>query len=429
MNKRVLLVNCAISMEGRKKINEAVSSPSIGLLSIASVLKMHGYEVRILDFFVERITGKQFVSFLEEYNPGVIGFSVYTRTVPFLDKMTQILKKIHYKGIIVAGGPHASFCQEEMLQKYHVDYVISGEGEFSFLKLMEHINYGYPIAKVKGVSYMEGSEICINPASGQIEILDALPLQPIGLVDADKYSSPFSIITSRGCPGNCIYCASRALQGRKYRMRSAENIICELIYMSKALNKVTFLILDDTFTADVVRFKKFANLIKKSNIPFQFRIESRGDVLNYEILKMLKEINCKIIHVGIESGSQEVISQIGKKIDLESTIEKLYQGSQLGIHIVASFIIGHYCDTEQTVEESLTLMKKLTESGIEVSVASLTPFPGTPLYNNRDKLQLHIHANSWQEYDFGNVIVSTKYLSREKLQEYLYRAAEIWMQQ
>lgn len=429
--KRILLINCAITMEGRKKINEAVSSPSLGLMSISSMLTMHGYQVKIIDFFVERITGNEFVQILNSYRPDVIGFSVYTRTVPFLRKIVDILGKVKYKGILVAGGPHASFCQEEMLNEYKMDFVISGEGEFTFVKLMEHICYGnaYPLNKIDGIAYKQENKIWKNKNAKLITKLDALPIQPIGMIDSEKYSSPFSIITSRGCPGNCIYCSSRALAGNEYRMRSAENILCEVIYLSKKLGSITFIILDDTFTADENRFIRFAFLLKRCCIPFQFRIESRGDVLNQNILETLSSVNCKIIHIGIESGSQEVIRKIGKKIELRRTVDILYEGVALGMHMVASFIIGHHCDTDDTVQETLALMRELTAKGVEVSVASCTPFPGTPLYENMDKLQVKLHATSWQDFDFGNVIISTSFLTQEKLRGYLFEAAQICINQ
>lgn len=429
--KKILLINCAISIESREKIKEAVSSPNLGLMSIASVLKMHGYEVKMIDFFVERLTGKEFVEQMKSYEPDVIGFSVYTRTVPFLKRITAILRKINYKGIIIAGGPHPSFCEKEMLCEYGVDFVIKGEGEFTFVKIMESVcsSGAYPLQKIKGIAYKENGQIIVNEKNGYITKLDVLPLQPIGMIEKNKYSVPFSIITSRGCPGNCIYCSSRALAGNHYRMRSAENIICEIVFLSKKLESNTFVILDDTFTASTKRFMRFAELVKKEGNRFQFRIESRGDVLSDEILRELKEINCRIIHVGIESGSQRVIHKIGKNIDLSKTVELLKIGVQLKIHMVASFIIGHYCDTDSTIKETLSLMEKLSEQGIEVSVASCTPFPGTPLYENLEKLGMEVHAASWEDYDFGNVIISTEYLSQEKLRDYLFKAVEISMNQ
>lgn len=428
---RVLLINCAMDKISRKKIRSAVSSPNLGLLSIASMLTMHGYETAMIDFFVEDITVEDLAIKLNKFKPDVIGFSVYTRTEMFMRNMLRVLAKLEYKGKLIAGGPHATFKALEMLKETNLDYVIRREGEVAFVKLMEHLNNpkGYGIEGIRGISYRQeknklelGQSIKENPDQPLIKNLDALPLQAIDLAVKNKYSAPFTIITSRGCPGNCIYCASRAMSGWRYRMRSAENILCEIIYLSKKLNSRKLTILDDTFTADSIRLHRFMKLFKNIGKDYTYRIESRGDVLTEEILDGLYESRCKVIHVGIESGSQKVLDHIGKKVNLQKTSKMLKYGSKKGIHMVASFIIGHYCDTDETIGETLALMKELKENNVEVSVASCTPFPGTPIYNKAKKLGITIHAQQYQEYDFGNVIISTRKLSRNQLRQYLFEA-------
>ena len=420
--KRVLLINCSIDKISRNKIKKQVSSPNLGLLSIAGVLIMHGYNIKILDFFANPISREEYNSILKTFDPDVIGFSVYTRTTPFLKKILTITNSLEYKGIYVAGGPHASFAVEEMLNELEIDYVIRGEGEFTFLRLLESLKYPQllQLDRIEGISYKKDSQIINNNDVKNIDILDALPLQPIGLINPKDYSSPFTLITSRGCPGHCIYCASRTLSGCRYRMRTAENIICEIIFLFKKLHTNKFIILDDTFTANESRVKRFCGLLKHTEENFVFRIESRVDSVNSEIIDLLKSVNCEVIHFGIESGSQDVINKIGKRIDLNWAVQIMKYANEQNIHVVASFIIGHYCDNEITIKETIEFLKYLKEIGIEVSIASCTPFPGTPLYINRKKLGVEIYASSWQEYDFGNVIISTKYLSRDRLRELLY---------
>lgn len=426
---RILLINCALDKISRQKIKNTVSTPNIGLMSIASVLIMHGYKVKIIDFFVENMSTNDYVDILHTWKPSLIGFSVYTRTVPFFNRIMKLTKQSGFAGVTVAGGPHPTFNQEELLKDTKVDYVIKGEGEFTFLKLLQHLEYSeqFTLQYVEGVSYIHENSLVINKKFKFIEKLDALPLQPIGLVDTVKYSTAFTMITSRGCPGNCIYCASRSMSGSKYRMRSAENIICEMVYLKDRLkiNKVVFL--DDTFTADQIRFYRFIKLIKQIDIDFSYRIESRGDTLSEKKLDALKDTNCNVIHVGIESGSQEIIDKIGKKINLSETVQRLLYGNKIGIHMVASFIIGHYCDSRKTIRETIELMDKLKKAGVEVSVASCTPFPGTALYNNKDKLKVKILAASWQDYDFSNVIIETEFLKKEDLRELLFEAVMICM--
>ncbi|QNU67037.1 B12-binding domain-containing radical SAM protein [Ruminiclostridium herbifermentans] len=427
--ERILLVNCTLDKISRQKIKNTVSTPNLGLLSIASVLIMHGYKVKIIDFFVEDISENEYINILHTWNPSVIGFSVYTRTSPFYNRIMKITKQSGFNGITIAGGPHSTFNEEEMLKNTKVNYVIKGEGEFTFLKLLEHLNYPdqFPLKYVEGVSYIEEDNVIINEKFKFIGKLDALPLQPIGLIDPSNYSTAFTMITSRGCPGNCIYCSSRSMSGNKYRMRSAENIICEMIYLKDILKTDKVVFLDDTFTAIQSRFNRFIELLRHLEYKFSYRIESRGDTLIEKNLDDLKDTNCNVIHVGIESGSQEVINKIGKKINLSETIQRLLYGNKIGIHMVASFIIGHYCDNKETIRETIELMKHLKKAGVEVSVASCTPFPGTVLYENRDRLNVKILASSWQDYDFGNVIIETEFLKNEELRELLFEAVMVSM--
>lgn len=118
----------------------------------------------------------------------------------------------------------------------------------------------------------------------------------------------------------------------------------------------------------------------------------------------------------------ENIYGFGKNINLSWAKEIMCYANKQNIHVVASFIIGHFCDTERTIQETISLMEILRNSGIEVSVAGCVPFPGTPLYEHKDKLGISIHAHSWQEYDFSNMIISTSYLSQEQLRELLFSA-------
>ncbi|MBM7615508.1 B12-binding domain-containing radical SAM protein [Alkaliphilus hydrothermalis] len=427
MYKRVLLINCAINQISRKKIKSAVSSPNLGMISIASTLLMHGYEVKILDFFVEEISINQFIDILNEFQPEVIGFSVYTRTTKFMEKIIKIIKQIKYNAKIIVGGPHPTFQSKEMLDQYPIDFVIRGEGEFTFIKLLEYLNYPdqYSIDNIKGISYRCEERVVENADTGYIQNLDALPLQAIDLIKREKYSSPFTISTSRGCPGDCVYCASRAMSGHKYRKKTAENIIGEILYLRKKLDTNKFIILDDTFTADEERLNNFINYLIKIDESFTYRIESRGDVLTESMLHSLKDSGCKVVHTGIESGSQEVLNKIGKKINLDESLGLVRYGKDIGLHMVCSFIIGHYSDSHETIEATLELMQDLKKNNIEVSISMCTPFPGTPLYINRDKLGVKLHSHSWEEYDFGNVIISTKHLTQQDLRDYLFKGVEL----
>lgn len=203
-------------------------------------------------------------------------------------------------------------------------------------------------------------------------------------------------------------------------MIKREDILHKTTYVWKENEKYTSIIKNDG--SRVILNKKDSDIWKIINDD-----DTVDDIIRHmkdreKDIDALKKVGCEVIHFGVESGSQEIIKKIGKNINLSWAKEIMCYANKQNIHVVASFIIGHFCDTERTIQETISLMEILRNSGIEVSVAGCVPFPGTPLYEHKDKLGISIHAHSWQEYDFSNMIISTSYLSQEQLRELLFSA-------
>jgi radical SAM superfamily enzyme YgiQ (UPF0313 family) len=424
MYKKILFIISSSNSIARAVLKKSNCTPNIGVLYIASVLKMHGYEVKIIDMLVEDFTAKGFIEEIKLFNPDIIGMSIFTEAYDNAIEIIKMIKKNFIDIKIAVGGPHATFEGVNMMREIEeIDYVIRYEGEFTFLLLLEHLNYpdSIGIEKVKSLIYRKRSDIVCNEKRGYIEALDVLPFPVLGMVDRDKYSEIFALITSRGCPGDCVYCSSKAMSGGKYRYRSAENIISEVYYIYNKTKENLFEIYDDTFTVNKSRVKKFCKLLKEVNIPVIWRCQSRADVLTEELIHNLYDADCKYIHIGIESGNQIVLDKIGKKIKLKEALDKVIYAKDLGINIYCSFIIGHYCDTIETIEETLETIRDLKNKGISIGVASCTPYPGTFIKENAEEIGLNIHAKRWREYQFGNPIVSNKDLSLDDLRDYLFK--------
>lgn len=423
--RKILLIVSSSNSVARSVLKKSNSSPSLGVLYIASILKMHGYEVKIIDMLVEDFTARSFIREIKSFAPDVIGLSIFTEAFDNAAEVIRLIKRNFEEAKIVVGGPHVTFEVESTLKEIpEIDYVIRFEGEFPFLLLMEHINYPevFPIEKVKGLVYREEGAVKYNENYGYIENLDVLPFASMDLIKKDKYREIFVVITSRGCPGDCVYCSSKAMSGSKYRYRTAENVISEIFYLYLKTGETLFEIYDDTFTVNRVRVEKFCKFLKRLELPLIWRCQSRADVLSKELIDMLVENNCRYIHIGIESGSQEVLNRIGKKIDLAKALKNVEYANERGLNVFCSFIIGHYCDTHETVKSTLDLVKKLKNVGISVGVASCTPYPGTFIKNNADKIGLKIHAKKWSEYQFANPIVSNANVTHDDLRNYLFES-------
>lgn len=407
--------------------SEKTTMPPLGIISIGGFLTLHGYDVDYLDLFTNNMTKKEFIDYLSQDKPEIIGISSYTENFDVVIKLTTLIKKIFPNTKIILGGPHVTFLPEEALQYPTVDFVSRSEGEVTFLELLEALNYKtLELDKIDGLSFRnEAGEIIHNKDRKFIEKLDCLPWADMSLEKKKVYNIKQLIITSRGCPGKCIYCASSALSGNRYRMRSAENVFCELYYKYKYKGEQYFAFLDDTFTANKKRLLRFCDLLLRHKLDIVWRCDSRTDILSYELIDRMYEAGCTSVHIGIESGSQEVINTINKRINLQKSEDLLAYMSQKGMQVMCSFIIGHHCDTKETVRATINLAKKFKDNyGAVVGISINTPFPGTALYENREKLGVKLESEKWTTYDLVQPVISTKHLTKDELQDFFYEIQE-----
>ncbi|QNU67042.1 cobalamin B12-binding domain-containing protein [Ruminiclostridium herbifermentans] len=408
--------------------SEKTTMPPLGIISIGSYLKMHGYEVDYLDLFACSMKKSEFLNYVSDFNPDIIGISSYTENFNVVIKLTELIKNAFPKIIIILGGPHVTFCPDEALEHSTVDFVSRGEGEMTFVELLEALNYNtLKLEEIDGLSFRNKNGDIVHTNNRKFIVkLDSLPWGDMNLKKKEIYNIKQLIITSRGCPGRCIYCASSALSGNKYRMRSAENVFSEIYYKYKYKGERYFAFLDDTFTANRNRLNQFCELIKKHKLDIVWRCDSRTDILSYEMIDNMYDAGCTSVHIGIESGSQEVINKINKNISLQKSEDLLAYMSNKGMQVMCSFIIGHHCDTKDTIRLTIDLARKFKNNyGAVVGIGVNTPFPGTTLYEERDKLGVKLESTNWSTYDLVQPVISTKYLTREELQEIFYEMQEL----
>ncbi len=402
--------------------SEKMTMPPLGILSISGYLKMHGYSVKILDLFTNKMNKHSFMDLLNKEKPDLIGISTYTENFNSVIKLTEVIKAELEECIIVLGGAHVTFLPDEALECSTVDFVSRGEGEITFVELLESLNYGtLSIDEIAGLSYRKNDKIVNNIPRKYIEKLDCLPWTELDKDEISQYHIKQLIITSRGCPGNCIYCASAALSGIRYRIRSAENVFSEIHFKYHKKNERYFAFLDDTFTANKSRLYKFCDYLVKERIDITWRCDSRTDILSEEMIDKLYEAGCVSVHIGVESGSQFVIDQINKHIDLKKTEYLLQYMTSKGMQVMCSFILGHHCDTHETIKETIEMAVRFKHKyNAVIGISINTPFPGTRLYNDMKELGLNLEVTNWSSFDLVQAVFSTKNLTREEIQNYYY---------
>lgn len=410
--------------------------PPLGVLSIANTLRMHGYEVDILDFSQRYYELSEIYELIERVKPIYIAFSVYTQNVDNMLLMCKTLKR-KFKNIpIVLGGPHPTLDTEYCKKRRFVDFIMIGDGEESALELAEAIRTNEKLISYKdihGLVYIDEEK---KYAFGEPRIfITNIDLAPT--INRDYLPRTFeslipNIYSSRGCPGRCIYCAAPDMSGGKYRIREIENVFLETLYVNDMCNNYyQIFYCDDTFTVFAKRLERFIDLCNNSKTKFRWRCESRVDAMykNMYLLEGLRESGCKRIQYGIESGNQEVLDKIRKGMNLSEAYEVIDRTIETGINVATSFILGHYCDTIDTMEDTISMMEKLQSlygKRVEIAYGLNTPFPGTYQYDHMDELGIQLIPKKFSELDMVSPIISTKNFTQDDLRRMNSRAMKIY---
>ncbi|WP_066500554.1 B12-binding domain-containing radical SAM protein [Abyssisolibacter fermentans] len=402
----------------------------LGLLYLASYCREKGYNPYIIDLgiYPNREKRKEAViKFIKENNPKVIGISSYTADYNEFRYISRVCKNTSPSTPVLFGGPHATFTYKESLETNPIDIVIRFEGEIILIEVLDYyLRSKGDLSQIEGIAYIEDGDVKVTKKKKFIQNLDILPYPARDLIDLDRYLSSGIMLSSRGCIGRCIFCTAAAMSGSTQRVRSVENIIGEVLemyykYKIKHLNFV-----DDTFTVYKERNIEFCRRLKELNLGITFDCESRVDCVDEELLKEMKAAGCVGIQFGVESGDQFVLNKINKGIDLEQVRKAVKLANKVGIeHIFCGFMIGHPEDTKESIERTIDFMMELKAKGVALGVSITTPFPGTYLYKNLQRLGCKLITNEWSNYTLDQCIFETKNLNRREIKKLHVRAGEI----
>lgn len=376
----------------------------LGLGYLAAVLKQKGFIVSILDACFDSISIDAVINEVRKYKPDLVGVGSLTHMLRSSIELAQKIKENDRNIKIVFGGPHATYDYKSLLSFDFIDYVVLGEGEYTFLELCERLEKNEPTSEIEGIAFRCGNEVKKNNNRALIKNLDSLPLPARELVDFNKYIKSYGIlersvdvVTSRGCTHRCIFCSSSHLFGR-WRTRAPENIIMELKFLvEKYPNIKSFNFMDDNFTADKQRVIKLCNLLIANSLDkYNWACLGRVDQLDEEMVNIMKSAGCVRMHLGIESGSPQILKNINKHISLEQAHNAVRLLSKAKIEAYSFFMIGHPGETRETIELTRKFAKELKSSFSGFSIAQV--FPGTRL------AQLQPVEN-WSKYIYEREII------------------------
>jgi anaerobic magnesium-protoporphyrin IX monomethyl ester cyclase len=392
--------------------------PPLGLAYIASTLEENNHDVSIVD-----LNAGQNPRSITNNNWDLVGITLDTARYYKGIKIATIMRS---KGTrVVVGGPHASFMADEILGNSFADFVVRGEGENTMLELANTLEQGGDIARIRGLSYIWDNRIIHNDDRTYLDDLDNFPYPARHLLEMDKYRtsklgkrSLTSILTSRGCPHQCSFCASSRLAGTSWRARSVESIIDEIRFVKETYGYQAFAFMDDNFTLNSRRVIDLCNKILERGWDLHWWCFSRADsiVRNPEMVALMYEAGCRSTYIGLESSNQEILDSYNKKITADISREAVSILKDSKVEMTAAFIIGQIDENKKMVENTLRFAKSLNPNTVSFTI--LTPYPGTKLF---EQVKDQIFSFDWRKYDGIHSVIRLKYFKPMQLQLTLLR--------
>lgn len=371
-----------------RDLRYAVQEPlNIGF--IASYLEKNDIEVRIID----ELAGQDVEKELNEYRPNIAGITATTPLAPDAYRIADICRKM---GILtVMGGVHASVLPEEALQ--HVDIVVKGEGEVAMLDIVKNNIKSGIVSRpyIKNIDEIPPPARHLMKMDFYLRTKDRLPNTYLYFVP--PHTKTASILTSRGCPYNCIFCHN-TWRGIPYRFNGAERVISEIKQLIEVYGIQALFFIEDNLFVNKPRLKKIYELMRKNNFDIIWGGNARVDSIDIETLKMVKEAGCRQITFGFESGSQRILDVLNKKTTVEQNRKAIKLCNEVGIIPQGTVMIGN---PTETVEDIKATQQFIKESDIEsVGVCITTPYPGTELWKWCEEHELIPQSLNWCDFTY-----------------------------
>lgn len=356
--------------------------PPLELMYLSAQAKLvDDCEVRLMDCIAARLTPEAALQQAAAFNPDVV---LSIMAIEFFDNDAGFLARLRRElpdALVGCFGHLPSNHGEETIKATGADFVLAGEPDLSFRRLLERRASGGDLAG-EGVAFM-GPDGGFIPAEYQRNpSLDELPYADQSAIDHSLYGEPFfghpytTFLSSRGCPFPCSYCVRT--YGRKFVMASAEHVVGEVAAAVEQHGIRYFRFMDDTFTASRRRVLEICDGISRIDAPITWSCLTRPNTIDGEIAAALRDAGCRRVYVGIESGSQKVLDYLKRGYRLEQVMDNLRQVRDSGLEMVGWFIVGAPVETRDDFEMSLRLARELKLQFIAVS--TLVPYPDTELY-------------------------------------------------
>ncbi len=376
---------------------------------LVSYLEQHKIGCAVLDFEVNDFSEESFLASIAERKPSVVGISCMTPHIIHGGTLARLVKE-HFPDILtVLGGVHVSAIPEQTLREFpHFDVAVVGEGERTLLELYKSWTESKKVVDIPGTACRVGNSVRVNSPREMIQDINEVPFPSRDFIEPEKYkkshvSRGFSrktmniveITCSRGCPYDCIFCASKVVHTRNVRFRTPENIISEMELLITKYNAQHFSFLDDTFTIRKRILVPVCEYMKSRNVTFD--CFTRVNDIDYEKMAVMIAGGCKKISFGIESGSRKILKLIKKGITLEQVEKAFVIARKAGLELIeGTFMVGnHPNETLEDIELTKKLIWRLNPDIMAIFIT--IPYPGTEINRILKEKKLLVKEN-WEEF-------------------------------
>ncbi len=418
--QRVLLVQPPSTH--RNFLYQTISSPPLGLCSLASFLIKHGVDARIVD--IDFSSTGAYRRILRDFRPSIVGFTSAAANFGRVRELASLAKKAGARCVL--GGPYPATSPLEAMRASGIGAVVLGDGEPALLALCRTGDWG----KVKGLALMSGGRMRLTPPAARVSDLDALGFPDRRLIDASAYSETDDygrkvtrIMASRGCPYSCSFCQNPVVMGPRWRHRSVGNVIEELRDVL-SLGYTYVWMMDYIFGLDVKWLAEFADRMEESGLSrrIAWSCQRRVDLTDGRTLALLKRAGCTDVSFGVESGSERILKLMSKGITPERARRAVSLAKRSGFRVTISVMIGYPGETAQDLEET---RRFLMESEADtVSILLFVPFEGTAAHGQAKAAGMDVSSTGpvrgWSNDRVirGNGILSAKELEDFRLGTY-----------
>lgn len=406
--------------------------PPTDLMYMAAIAEDVGLEARIEDYSLpnfkcemqsvkrndlDSFHSSLFTAHLKEFQPDYLVVNVASTTLENDLSVLRIAKKNLPNIVTIAKGAHFLTENTDILYKYKaLDLIIIGEPEQTLKEILER----KPYERIKGLCYRDGFIAKYTGKRPFIKDLDKLPFPARHLVDNNLFKRPDNnkvqavIKVSRGCPHHCFFCLATPVSGSKVRMRSPENIIEEIKVCVQKYKINNFIFWSDIFNQDYEWTMDLCEKIIESGLDITWSCNTRADTVDKDMVELMYEAGCRLVSIGIESGSQYILDKIGKKITIEEIMRTVKLFKKYKIKIYNYFIIGLPWDNETTIEETIEFAIALNSDFVNFYTA--VPLPGTRFYKFAKENNLMDDNICW-DCAYYNPVINTMCLSKERIFE------------